>query len=73
MRGARGVPWRSCHTDKPSPCTARAARRARVVAFREVTPAAPEGVYHSRTTPRWQPILGAPRGGETAPSLPRSS
>src|SRR5215813_11773973 len=39
MSGALGVPWRTCHTDNTSPCTARAARRARAAAFRQMTTA----------------------------------
>src|SRR5262245_19352493 len=72
-RGALGVPWRTCHTDTTSPCTPRAARRARAAACRQVTTVDPEGVYHSRTTQGKRPTLWSPRGGATAPSLPCSS
>src|SRR5215471_5097094 len=65
MRGALGVLWRACHTDTTSPCTARAARRGRAAACRQVTTADPEGLYHARTTQRWQPTLWAHLGGAT--------
>jgi hypothetical protein len=49
--GALGVLLRSCHTDTTSPCcTARAARRVRVVPCRQVATAAPEGWHPARTT-----------------------
>src|SRR5215468_4549887 len=71
MRGALDVPWRTCHTDNTSPCTIRAALRVRAAACRQVTTAAPERLYHSRSTQRWRPALWAPMGGATAVSLPR--
>src|SRR5215475_7589189 len=73
MRGALGVPWRTCHTDNTSPCTPRAARRVRAAACRQATTADPDRVYHSRPTQGWRPTLGAHRGGATAPSLPCAS
>src|SRR5437867_969566 len=70
---ALGVPWRTCHTDTTSPCTARAARRVRAAACRQVATVDPEGWHHSRPTQRWRTTLWSPMRGETAPSLPRSS
>src|SRR5882724_11939185 len=57
MGGALGVPWRTCHTDTTSSYTARAARRVRATACRQVAPADPEGWHHSRTTQRWRTTL----------------
>ena len=73
MRGALGVPWRTCDTDDTSPCTARAARRVRAGAIRQGPTVDPEGWYHSRSTQRWKPTPWSPMGEDTARSLPRAS
>src|SRR5713101_9515492 len=57
--GALGVPWRTCHTDKTSPFTARAARSVRAAAFRQVATVDPP---RGCTTPAPRSDGGQPCG-----------
>src|SRR5215831_7893561 len=72
MSGALGVRWRTCHTDHTSPCTARAARRVRAVAIRQVTTADPRGVLplpHHAAMEANPVVAHGRRNGTIAPSF----
>src|SRR5712691_4635721 len=72
MGGALGVPWRTCHTDTTSPCTARAARSVRAAAFRQVAPVDPEEVAplpHHAAMEDHPVVAHGRRNGTIAPSF----